>query len=92
LLGDGDRTAGELTTRIRAEFAVSQPAVSNQLRVLRENGLARSTPRGAHRIYSLELARLDEVDAWVNSRRRFWTDRLSALETAVSEQEREGDR
>ena len=91
LLGDGERTAGELTARIREEFAVGQPAVSNQLRVLRETGFARSTPRGAHRLYALERARLDEVDAWVRQRQSFWTMRLGALGDAMADDEGEGD-
>jgi DNA-binding transcriptional ArsR family regulator len=83
LLGEGERTAGELTARIREEFAVGQPAVSNQLRVLRETGFARSTPRGSRRLYALERARLDEVDAWVQQRRSFWTGQLGALGDAM---------
>ena len=58
---------------------MGQPAVSNQLRVLRDTGFARSTPRGSRRLYALERARLDEVDAWVQQRRRFWTAQLGAL-------------
>jgi DNA-binding transcriptional ArsR family regulator len=85
LLGEGERTAGDLTSRIRVEFAVTQPAVSNQLRVLRETGFARSTPRGAHRLYRLEPARLAEVDAWVQERRRFWNTQLGALDGALAD-------
>jgi len=79
LLGQSDRTAGEITGVVTREFGVSQPAVSNQLRVLRDNGFARSTPLGARRLYSIEVARLDEIEVWVRRQRRFWSDQLDAL-------------
>ncbi|MHC5796548.1 ArsR/SmtB family transcription factor [Lacisediminihabitans sp. FW035] len=84
LLGDGERSSGELTTRIRDEFSIGQPAVSNQLRVLRESGFARSTASGARRIYSLERERLDELEDWLRDRRRFWADQLTALDESFA--------
>jgi hypothetical protein len=35
---------------------------------------------GQRRLYSLETASLVEIDAWLAPYRRFWADRLDALE------------
>ncbi len=79
LLAPGERTAGELA----AEFAVSQPAVSRHLRVLREAGLVRSEVRGQQRVYSLVTGPLAEVDDWLARYRVLWTQRLDALDTEI---------
>ncbi|TML79399.1 MAG: winged helix-turn-helix transcriptional regulator [Actinobacteria bacterium] len=47
LLADGERPAGEITAIVQAEFGVSQPAVSQHLRVLRESGFTSVRPVGA---------------------------------------------
>jgi DNA-binding transcriptional ArsR family regulator len=84
LLADREQSAGELTVRIQAEFGVSQPAVSRHLRILRETGFARARADGARRMYALDPAPLQEVDAWLDRYRRFWSQRLDALETELS--------
>jgi DNA-binding transcriptional ArsR family regulator len=61
LLAAGPRPAGA----IAAEFAVSRPAVSRHLRVLREHGLVRDEARGRERVYRLDVAPLAELDAWL---------------------------
>ena len=65
LLADGERPAGELAEVVRGEFGISQPAVSQHLRVLRENGFASVRPVGARRLYAVEADPLREVDAWL---------------------------
>ncbi|NYF15645.1 DNA-binding transcriptional ArsR family regulator [Microbacterium sp. AK009] len=82
-LATGPRTAGELTEHVRAEFAVSQPAVSNHLRVLRDAGFVRVTPQGSRRIYELDRAPLDEIERWMARHRRFWNDQLDALDDSL---------
>ena len=59
LLAHGDRASGDLTEVIRDEFGISQPAVSNHLKVLRDSGFARSAAAGSRRIYSLSGERID---------------------------------
>lgn len=76
VLRDGERPAGDLV----AALAISQPGVSKHLRVLRESGLVRARVDGQRRLYSLEAASLSEIDAWLAPYRRFWADRLDALE------------
>ena len=84
LLVDGEQTSGSITTTIRDEFGISQPAVSQHLRVLRESGFARVQPDGARRLYSLDAAPLRGVDAWLEQFRRFWEQRLDALGTEIA--------
>ena len=83
LLAQGDRAAGDLTDVVRAEFGISQPAVSNHLRVLRDSGFARSAPEGSRRIYSLDGERMTEVQTWVDEQLGFWSNRLDALDTEL---------
>lgn len=84
LLADGEQTSGAVTEVIRVEFALSQPAVSQQLRVLRENGFASVRAEGARRFYAVEAGPLREADAWLDRFRRFWDQRLDALETELA--------
>ena len=67
------RTVTELATAL----PVSQPAVSQHLRVLREAGVVRSTPDGRRRVYTLELRGLEPLRAYVES---FWEDVLDAYQ------------
>ena len=53
LLAAGELTSGDLTAAVRAEFGISQPAVSQHLRVLREHGFATVRPEGARRLYAV---------------------------------------
>lgn len=61
-------------------FEVSRPAISRDLRQLREAGLVRVEARGRRRIYHLQPARLRLLrDEWLAHFERFWDDRMSAL-------------
>lgn len=84
LLADGEQTSGAITDVIRAEFALSQPAVSQHLRVLRENGFASVRPEGARRFYAVDPTSLSEVDVWLDRFRGFWDQRLDALDTELA--------
>jgi DNA-binding transcriptional ArsR family regulator len=84
LLADGERSSGDVTERIRAEFGISQPAVSQHLRVLREAGFATVRAQGTRRLYAVEAAPLRDVDAWLDRFRAFWTPHLDALATEVA--------
>lgn len=84
LLADGERTSGAITDVIRAEFGLSQPAVSQHLRVLRDSGFASVRAEGARRFYAVEAAPLSEVDAWLDRFRRLWEHRLDALGTELA--------
>jgi DNA-binding transcriptional ArsR family regulator len=84
LLADGERPAGELTAVIRDEFGISQPGVSQHLRVLRENGFTTVRAEGARRLYAVDPAPLQEIDVWLARYRRFWVQRLDALGTELA--------
>src|SRR5688500_2811555 len=81
MLGQGERAAGDIADR----FAVSGPAISQHLKVLREAKLVAVRVEGQRRIYSLDPAGLDEIDDWLAGVRRFWKGRLDALEHALRE-------
>jgi DNA-binding transcriptional ArsR family regulator len=76
LLGRGERAAGELVE----EFDVSGPAISQHLKALREAGLVQVRAEAQRRIYVLDPAGLEAIDAWLAAVRRFWSRRLDALE------------
>lgn len=80
----GTVPAGELTRTVMAEFGISQPAVSNHLRVLRETGFATSERAGSRRLYALAPSALDDVEDWLTRHGRFWSPRLDALDTEVA--------
>jgi DNA-binding transcriptional ArsR family regulator len=84
LLADGERTSGSVTASIQAEFGISQPAVSQHLRVLRDSGFATVRPDGARRLYRVAPGPLAEVDEWLERFRGFWSQRLDALATELS--------
>jgi DNA-binding transcriptional ArsR family regulator len=84
LLADGERTSGAVTMAIQAEFGISQPAVSQHLKVLRDNGFATVRPEGARRLYAVAPAPLEEVDMWLDRFRGFWSQRLDALATELA--------
>ncbi len=84
LLADDEQTSGDITTVIRGEFGISQPAVSQHLRVLRESGFATVRPEGARRLYSIEPTALRDVDSWLERFRHAWDNPLDALATELA--------
>lgn len=88
LMSDGERTAGELTRAVRTEFGISQPAVSNHLKVLRDNQVASSRREASHQIYQLLPDKLAEADDWATRYLRFWPNRLDALSTEIARDKR----
>ena len=89
LLAGGERSSGAVTEVVRREFGISQPAVSQHLRVLRENGFARVRAEGTRRLYAVDDQGLREVDEWLDRFRRFWSGHLDALATELARGRRE---
>jgi len=89
LLASGEQTSGEVSAVIRSEFGISQPAVSQHLRVLRESGFASVRAEGTRRLYAVQAEPLREVDAWLDRFRGFWEQRLDALGTELARGKRE---
>ena len=82
LLRAGGRTAGE----IERALGISQPSTSKHLKALRQAGLVTVRADAQRRIFSLNPAPLAELDAWLQPFRRFWEDRLDALETHLDQE------
>jgi DNA-binding transcriptional ArsR family regulator len=81
LLSRRERAAGE----IAAEFQVSRPAISKHLRVLRDAGIVDVREVAQRRIYRLDPKSLESAERWLARHRRFWEQRLDALERHVQE-------
>ena len=84
LLADGEQAAGQIGAVVQQEFHISQPAVSQHLRLLREQGFATVRSAGARRLYAVDASPLQEVDQWLQPYRRFWNQRLDALDGEVA--------
>jgi DNA-binding transcriptional ArsR family regulator len=89
LLSDGERSSGAVCSVIQREFAITQPAVSQHLRVLRDAGFATVRPDGTRRLYALSPDPLRDVDDWLGPFRRFWAPHLEALSTEIARGKRE---
>ena len=89
LLGPGELASGEVVEAIGAEFGITQAAVSQHLKVLRESGFARVRADAQRRLYSVDAAGLQAVDAWIGRFRRFWKPKLDALATEIARGKRE---
>jgi DNA-binding transcriptional ArsR family regulator len=76
LLLAAERPVGELVEAM----AVSQPAVSKHLRVLRQAGLVECRADAQRRIYRVRTEPLRIVDEWLGPYRKLWASRLDALE------------
>lgn len=88
LLVDGEQTSGAVSAVVQEEFGISQPGVSQHLRVLRENGFATVRAEGARRMYAVDSAPLQEVALWLERFRGFWDQRLDALDTEIRRERR----
>jgi DNA-binding transcriptional ArsR family regulator len=81
LIGSRELAAGE----IARHFAVTRPAVSHHLGVLREAGLLRERRAGTKRLYALRPEALDQLRSFIDG---FWEPRLRSLKRAAEAIER----
>lgn len=84
LLAGREHASGEVVEVIAGEFGITQAAVSQHLKVLRDSGFATVRPQGTRRLYALDPEPLRQVDVWLDHFRGFWTHRLEALATEVA--------
>jgi DNA-binding transcriptional ArsR family regulator len=83
LLRTGDRTAGDIARHLGA---ISWPAVSRHLRLLREAGLVSERKRGRERVYTIERARIRNVFGnWVAAFDAMWQQNLESLKRELEE-------
>ncbi len=88
-LADGEQPSGNVSDLIMAEFRISQPAVSQHLKVLRDNNFANMRVKGSQRIYRVDPKPLKDLDQWLNKFRFFWEEKLDALETEIERGKKE---
>ena len=89
LLASKEMASGKVVEAIGAEFGITQAAVSQHLKVLRESGFATVRAEAQKRLYSVDPAGLQAVDAWVGQFRNFWEPKLDALATEIARGKRE---
>jgi DNA-binding transcriptional ArsR family regulator len=89
LLAERELSSGAIVEVVQREFGISQPAVSQHLRVLREAGFASVRVDAQRRIYAVRSDALREVDDWLHRFREAWESRLDALAVEVSRGKRE---
>ena len=83
MLGQGQKPVGELA----AAFALSAPAISKHLRVLRQSLLVeeqRDSSDARLRVYRLRPEPLHDLDAWLVHMRTFWALQLDAFAAHVA--------
>lgn len=79
MLSAGALSAGD----IASQFTMSAPAVSQHLKTLREAKLVRVRPEKQKRFYELDPEGVGDVANWVDALRKFWTNKLDALEAEL---------
>ncbi len=84
LLANGEHTSGAIVQVIREEFRITQAAVSQHLRVLRETGFADVRAEGARRYYNIATEPLREIDIWLERFRGYWEPKMDALATEIT--------
>lgn len=82
LIAEHPRSVAEITQQV----PVSQSAVSQHLKVLRDSRLVRAEPKGASNVYHVDPHGLGQMRAWLD---RFWSKTLAAYKVAVEQPARE---
>lgn len=82
LIAEHPRSVAEITRQV----PVSQSAVSQHLKVLRDSRLVRAEPKGASNVYHVDPHGLGQMRAWLD---RFWSKTLAAYKVAVEQSPRE---
>ncbi len=83
LLAQGEHTSGEVVDAVGGEFGITQSAVSQHLKVLRDAGFAKVRAEGRRRVYALDPGPLRTIDEWLAHYRAFWRDALEDLAAEV---------
>lgn len=71
-------------TEVASGFPISLNSVSKHVRMLERAGLVRRTVRGRDHLLSFDAAPLAEAAAWIAHYRRFWEQRLEALDKLMT--------
>jgi DNA-binding transcriptional ArsR family regulator len=84
LLVSGEQTSGAVGDIVHREFGISQPAVSQHLKVLRDTGFATVRVDAQRRLYAIDPRPLVEAAQWLDQFRAFWQHKFDALETEIA--------
>lgn len=84
LLAEREHASGEVVVVIAREFGITQPAVSQHLKVLRDSGFATVRVDGTRRLYAVDPRPLADANAWLDRFRHFWDHPLDALATEIA--------
>jgi DNA-binding transcriptional ArsR family regulator len=76
-------------TEVAEPFQMSLNAVSKHIRVLEASGMVERRRKGRDHILSINTRSLDEVDDWIERTRRYWEERLDAMERLLRELEKD---
>lgn len=90
LIAQREQGSSEIGKVVEAEFGISQSAVSQHLRVLRDSGFATVRKEGAKRRYSINPAGFDDVEAWLGQLRHYWGPKMESLVIEVQRGKRLG--
>lgn len=82
LLNEGEQTAAQICSH----FSVSNPAISQHLRVLREAGAIEVEKKAQYRLYSVNPVAIAELEEWTAGLRRLWERQMSALGKILDKQ------
>ena len=82
-LAGGERTVGQLAE----PFSMSLAAASKHIKALENAGLIQREVRGRMHVCRIDTRPLADVDRWLGFYKRFWTDRLDALERFLREED-----
>ena len=77
---------------VAEKFDISRPAISKHIKILTECGLIAIKQQGRHRYCEAKLDKLNEVSGWVEQYRKFWTQKLDALEIYLDELQNKEER
>ena len=80
-LATGEATVMELAK----PYKVSAPAISKHMRILEKAGLLSRRIRGREHHCRLQQKRMLEAQKWIESHRKFWNNKLDALERYLKE-------
>jgi DNA-binding transcriptional ArsR family regulator len=83
-LAEGELSSGDIVAAVQAEFGITQSAVSQHLKVLRDSGFAHVRIDGPRRLYAIDSQPMQAVDAWLGRFRVLWEPRLDALALEVA--------
>ncbi len=87
ILAEDRHASGEIVAIVGQEFGITQSAISQHLKVLRDHGFATVQAEGPRRIYKIDPAPIVEVDQWLE-RFRFWEPKFEALAVEVKRGQR----